>query len=59
MLTRAVTKQRYVAVCQYVMLLAVVAAVVFAGAGVAHIDLVGPPASTPTGSTVPGPASHP
>lgn len=51
---RAVTKERYVSACQYLLLFAVVATVVIAVAGVARLDIVGPHASTPTNQTVHG-----
>lgn len=51
---RVVTKERYVSVCQYLLLAAVVATVVIAVAGVARLDIVGPHASTPTNQTVHG-----
>lgn len=51
---RAVTKERYVSACQYLLLVAVVAAVVIAVAGVARLDIVGPHVASPTNQTVHG-----
>lgn len=48
MATSAVTKETYVATCQYLLLCLVVATVVIAVAGVARLDIVAPRASTPT-----------
>ena len=52
MATWAVTKETYVATCQYLLLCLVVATVVIAVAGVARLDIVGPHASTPTNQSV-------
>ena len=52
MATWAVTKESYVATCQYLLLFLVVETVVIAVAGVARLDLVGPHASTPTNQAV-------
>lgn len=54
MLTRVLTKQRYVAACQGLMLLAVVATMVLAVSGVVRLDIVGPRTSAPTDQTVQG-----
>ncbi|MGN6721590.1 MAG: hypothetical protein ACTHJM_03140 [Marmoricola sp.] len=51
---RAVTKERYVATCQLLLVFAVVATVVIAVAGVSRLDIVGPHVSSPTGQTVHG-----
>lgn len=48
---RVMTKDRYVAACQYLLLLAVVVTVVIAVAGVARLDIVGPRVSSPTNQT--------
>lgn len=51
--TKAVTKETYVATCQYLLLCLMVATVVIAVAGVARLDIVAPRASTPTNQAVP------
>ena len=48
----SMTKETYVATCQYLLLCLVVATVVIAVAGVARLDIVGPHASTPTDQSV-------
>lgn len=52
-----VTKERYVAICQYLLVAAIMATLVLAVAGVARLDIVGPHASTPTNQTVHGTAT--
>lgn len=58
MATRAVTKESYVATCQYLLLCLVVATVVIAVAGVARLDIVAPRASTPGNQPVHTTSSH-
>lgn len=52
MATRVVSKERYILVCQYVLVAALMATLVLAVAGVARLDIVGPHASSPTNQKV-------
>lgn len=51
------TKQRYVAICQLLLLLAVVASLMIAGTRVTRLDIVGSNTSTPTDQSVHTPAT--
>lgn len=52
--TRVMTKERYIATCQLMLLVAVIATLVIAVAGVARLDIVGPRVASPTDQTVHG-----
>lgn len=50
--TRVVTKERYIAACQLLLLAAFVATLIIAVTGVARLDIVGPRVSSPTDQSV-------
>ena len=50
--TGVVTKERYIAACQLLLVAALMATLIIAIAGVARLDIVGPRVSSPTDQTV-------